>query len=84
MYKTGDQAYWTERGTVVFLGRVDEQISIRGFRIEPGEIETILVEQPNIAEALVVVHPTAGGKLSTFPHLTAQRLPRSCPPALRS
>lgn len=66
LYKTGDQARWTEQGTVVFLGRVDDQVSIRGFRIEPGEIEAILAEQPGISEAVVVVQPVAGGQLVAY------------------
>ena len=53
MYRTGDIACWNEDGTVDYLGRSDDQLKIRGQRIEPGEIEQALQALPGVAVAVV-------------------------------
>lgn len=55
MYRTGDLARWLPDGRVEFLGRVDNQIKIRGFRVELGEIESRLRQHRGIAEAVAVI-----------------------------
>ena len=54
LYKTGDAGRYAPDGTIEYLGRMDRQVKVRGFRMEPGEIELLLKELPFVAEAVVV------------------------------
>ncbi|HEY0738042.1 MAG TPA: amino acid adenylation domain-containing protein, partial [Herpetosiphonaceae bacterium] len=55
LYKTGDLARYRADGAIVFLGRVDFQVKLRGFRVELGEIEAVLATHPAVQTALVVL-----------------------------
>ncbi|HEY0735673.1 MAG TPA: amino acid adenylation domain-containing protein [Herpetosiphonaceae bacterium] len=55
LYRTGDLARYLPDGTIEFLGRIDDQVKLRGFRIEPGEIEAALLEHEAVRESAVVV-----------------------------
>src|SRR5262249_17892323 len=62
LYRSGDRARHVGHGDVEYLGRLDRQGKIRGFRVEPGEVETQLLAHPSVAQCVVVVHETAGDK----------------------
>ncbi len=62
LYRTGDLGRWKSDGTIECLGRIDHQVKVRGYRIEPGEIEARLVEHPRITQAVVTIHDDGRGE----------------------
>ncbi|WP_160716902.1 non-ribosomal peptide synthetase [Chitinophaga solisilvae] len=59
MYRTGDLGYRLPDGNIIYTGRTDHQVKIRGYRVEPGEIESRLLNHPQVQQAAVIVHTTA-------------------------
>ena len=61
LYRTGDLVRWLATGLVEFAGRIDSQVKLRGYRVEPGEIEAALIRHPAVREAAVVVREERSG-----------------------
>ncbi|MEZ7003784.1 amino acid adenylation domain-containing protein [Streptomyces sp. AD55] len=71
MYRTGDLVRWLADGTLDYLGRTDQQVKVRGYRIEPGEIESALTAEQDVAQAVVVVRTESSGGESLASYLVA-------------
>lgn len=71
LYRTGDLASLLPDGQIAFLGRSDEQIKIRGYRVEPGEIEVILDQCPGVCSSAVVARRDTCGEKSLLAYILA-------------
>ncbi|MFC4857928.1 MupA/Atu3671 family FMN-dependent luciferase-like monooxygenase [Actinophytocola glycyrrhizae] len=83
-YRTGDLGRWRADGTVEFLGRRDDQVKVRGFRVEPGETQRVLADLPGVRNAAVVTRsgPSGEPELVAYVVLDAGRTPDSLAPRL--
>lgn len=71
-YRTGDLVKVLPDGSLVFAGRLDQQLKIRGFRIEAGEVESALLAHPGVAQAVVVAASEGDGRSVLAAHLVAR------------
>ncbi|HEX2093612.1 MAG TPA: amino acid adenylation domain-containing protein, partial [Longimicrobiaceae bacterium] len=71
MYRTGDRGRRLADGTLEFLGRVDHQVKVRGFRVELGEVEAALAALPGVREGAVVARPDGSGEVRLVGYVAA-------------
>ncbi|WP_139837543.1 condensation domain-containing protein, partial [Xenorhabdus beddingii] len=83
MYKTGDLGRWLPDGDIEYLGRNDFQVKLRGFRIEPGEIEAQLMRYPGVREAVVIAREDEPNQTRLVAYLRPQEGVELVPAELR-
>ncbi|MEU1475401.1 amino acid adenylation domain-containing protein [Streptomyces sp. NPDC005760] len=84
MYRTGDLGRRRSDGNLEVLGRVDDQMKIRGFRVDPAEVEAALASHPEIGQAMVVARTHAGGDRDLIAYFTPTSLPAGGEAVLRA
>src|SRR5262249_4851916 len=72
LYRTGDLARWRPDGQIEFLGRIDDQVKVRGYRIEPAEIEHRLLQHGQLKDAVVLARTGDAGDLHLVAYYTAR------------
>ncbi|WP_214318588.1 non-ribosomal peptide synthetase [Nonomuraea sediminis] len=90
-YRSGDRARFRLDGTLEILGRLDRQVKVRGYRVEPGEVESVLLAHPSVRQAAVVVRDNRliayvvhNASASLHDHLAAELPPHLMPSAIVS
>ncbi|RJG17684.1 non-ribosomal peptide synthetase [Paenibacillus thiaminolyticus] len=73
MYRSGDEVRWLLDGNLEYLGRLDQQVKVRGYRIEPGEVSHRLLQHPAVREALVTAEREEGGHACLCAYLVTER-----------
>jgi amino acid adenylation domain-containing protein len=84
LYRTGDRVRWRPDGALEFLGRMDDQIKLRGFRVEPSEIEVTLSRHPMVRKCAVVVRDDLPGGPALVAYVAPGSAPDRLVPEIRS
>ena len=83
LYRTGDIVRYRPDGVLDFIGRNDHQVKVRGFRVEPGEIEVVLAGHPNVRECVVSVAAEPNGDKRLIAHIAPKASPEPAVEELR-
>jgi len=84
LYRTGDLARYGADGSIEYLGRIDQQLKIRGHRIEPGEIEAMLAQHPAVSEAVVVAREVQSNHKQLVAYIVPNKEYQSAPELVTS
>ncbi|RKZ79066.1 MAG: non-ribosomal peptide synthetase, partial [Candidatus Parabeggiatoa sp. nov. 1] len=79
LYKTGDLARYLPDGNIEYLDRIDNQVKIRGFRIELEAIETVLVQHPDVIDAVVIARKDESGEKRLVAYVVSNLIPTRIP-----
>ncbi|HWM28121.1 MAG TPA: amino acid adenylation domain-containing protein, partial [Woeseiaceae bacterium] len=83
MYRTGDLCRWLPDGNIQYQGRTDHQVKLRGFRIEPGEIEATLNRHPAVRQSVVIVREDEPGRKQLVAYVVVEPAVTALPRELR-